>query len=262
MKKFFSILLFSLFFFGCTATSIKQLQELPTVEIQDCDYGIMIQNYLNAAITINAEFYDENNKLLDSFKIGTVQSNKTNVFRYDYFKIFKRYVDKHNTYVKYTTILGNTVLSTDNNYTTEKIPLVDLENSYTVCHYSENSKYIHHYPILKSELQKSNSVIYDETNSYIEFKLYDDLSWLKGKWVMTEGYGYDTLVFEEGSPYAIIDEYNNGNHAAQELVIGWISANDFSDTLYVDETKTKMKIAHPYVMDPSVLIESYYEKVK
>ena len=258
MKKIYLFLFLSFIVIGCANSQKSSDSFLKTADLEDSDYAVMITNFVDKNITIGACFYDENDNILQRYKIGTATPNRTEIFRFDSYMVYKLFEDKHRVYIKYEAFLNSSPIPIDNEI--PKILLTDLENSYTVCHFSENQSYIRHYEIGDPDAQKSTSVVYDETNSYVEFKLYDDLSWIKGKWILTEGYGSEILVFEAGIPFARVDEYNKGICTYSETVAGWIGLNDYYASFYVNEEKNIMKTVHPYALDPSVLIISIYEK--
>lgn len=260
MKKIIPIL-FSFLCFGClSAKSIKN-NSILTAELGDTDYAIIASNYLESPYTLYVSFYDDQNNLIQRRTIGTVNPNKTEIFRYKEAVFFEAAKFNINAYICYEAYLNNNTLITDTNIA-PPISINDLLFNYTRVHFSENSNYITNYNLRGFGEQKSIYSVYDESYEYTEFKLYDDLSWLKGTWRLTEGYGNDTLRFEDGSPYGIIDEYNDGDYKSSETVMVWISLNDFSDTFYVNSSKNKIKTVHPYALDPDVLIISYYEKVE
>lgn len=264
MKKVFPIILISLLFISCRIIIKNRNQLPPNVDLSKCDYAIMVANHTDKPVTIQAYFYDDiTKKLRVKCLIGTAAPNQSGVLRYNAFQIMKDVNGDHKTYVTFKALSDNTPINLDENLTTEKIWLVDLKFNYTVCHFSNNQNYIRHYDTGIPSSQQSTTINYDPSdNSYVEFKLYDELSWLKGKWVMTSGYGFDTLVFEEGSPYSIINEYQNGSLEYTELVINWISLNNYSDTFYVNADKTIIKQVHPNILDPETHVVSIYEKVE
>lgn len=258
MKKVLPLFLLSLFFLSCLPESSSS-KFLKTTSLSKSNYGIMISNYLDKTITIKADLYDEYDNLLENITVGTAFPNHTEIFRYDV-NIKSELADQtRNAYIRFEAFLGDTLMEIEKN---DSVLFTDLKNNYTRCHFSNNSQYITHNVIQNPESQKSTSTVYDDTNNYVEFKLYDDLSWLKGTWAMTEGYGNDTLKFEAGTPFARIDEYNKGEYSNSGFVLEWISLNNFSDSFYVNTSKNEIKIVHPNALFPDILLVSIYKKVE
>ena len=261
MKNKLSILLFGVLFFlaSCATTGPEVLQG---VNPEDSNYAIVGNNRFESEITLEVDFCDENSKVISNYVIGTITPNQTVIFYFDADYLSELCKNVKNPYVYYKAFKDGVPVQLDSRFSTPSIWLKDLKNNYTTCHFTSMQSYISHNIIENPEAQKSTSVVYDETNEYIEFKLYDDLSWLKGKWVMTEGYGNDTMIINAGSPFALIQNYDEGVEKESDLVIHWMSSNHFSDTFYVNEEKTKMKTVHPYVLDESILLVSIYERVE
>lgn len=256
MKKIFPLFLFCLLISSCTSKQILNSFIKPA-NLSKANYGVVVSNYLESDISVKATLYDKSGILLSQFTFGSVKPNCTKLFRYhvDVSDLSDKMV---NGYLRFEAFQGDILISLDNN---EPVYFADLKNNYTRCHFSKNSQYITHNIIQNPEKQKSTSKVYDDTNDYVEFKLYDDLSWLKGKWVMTEGYGHDIIEFENGTPFSQYDAYDSGSYSLSGFVVEWISLNNFSDSFYVNENKTGFKTVHPWVMDPSVLIISTYVKI-
>lgn len=256
MKKALPLFLLCLLNLSC-ALKNKYFDYIKTSTFSKANYGVIITNYLESNISVKATVYDKYGNSISHCNFGLIYPNHTEVFRF-YVDVSDLSDKMMNAYMRFEAFQGADSIPLDNNDT---INFTDLKNNYTRCHFSKNSQYITHNVILNPEEQKSTSKIYDDTNNYVEFKLYDDLSWLKGKWEMIEGYGDDILVFENGTPFSKFDAYKSGTYSHSGFVVEWISQNDFSDSFYVNENKTELKTVHPWVMDPSVLIVTTYKKV-
>ena len=234
--------------------------DLSVSSYRDCNYAVRVDNFTKKPLTVIVDLYEGTENFITNYTIGTVKANTCGIYKFDVDYLIDILESGRNIYIAFFVFDGYADERNNCIYNTELVPFNELKNGYTVCHFAEGSQYVEHTCLNDRNSQISRSTVYDESGDFTEFKLYDDLRWLKGYWVLSKGFGFKRMIFEAGSPYATIDEYSEDRKEYKDMVISWMALNHFGDRFYVSKDKTRMKIVHPSALDENVNIISIYEK--